>query len=862
MADTQKTIEILLQFKQAGEEILQAAQGSIEKLQSLTVSLGGDINSALSMPGAEQAQAKIGGVVGEVGILNVALKGTADEFKADKAAAESFSKSAVAGLNATAASAEGATAALLQTQQAAAGSSPSLVQGLNASLGRSSELGGTLRLLAGSGPILALSLAANAFEKLGKEIDDLSVKWRKGEISGSEFFEGLLLKVPVAGQISQGLLSIKDAITGVSYAEEVAAEKAKRTAEGWKEAARDIKNAAEVVQESHLQASEMIQKFDDQAALQKDSGDPVHSAIDQQIADEGSRRRDIYSRFDQRKKEIGFDTLPALRQSLGNPLINVGQIQSQIDTIEKAYKSLSEDVENELAHSQQLTDRAIAGIRKQAAAAFASEEIKKLAEDFKSNWDEAQKLVDGISRQIEAEDARLTQERSQLIKNAQTPQQKYDAGVKQLDQVQRYNPLPPGLYDQEKAKLQKTLDDELAALDKANSEKLIKQDELNAQLVTGMAREVANAQTSYDQDVANFHEALVKKEINQEQFDQLIVQRRQQMDEQLRQLSLQQHQAGEQVQLATLVANHQSTDAQLLQIQIDYERQAEQLRQEFQDQGLISEQQYNDALVALDKTTAEKRKAINGSFLDGVNQGAQEMADNVQTQAQIGDKVVHDMADGFANAFGEIVTGTKSVGGAFRDMAISILDDIAKMEAKAAFEALLSPILKGITAGIGGMFSGPGAGPLAGSPGEVSMPGGGAAFANSGGLIGRYAAGDVVGGGPWGPNIDSVLGMLTKGEFVVKRDAVWRPGVLPLLRAINSGMSVSDLGRSTAAALGSSAAAGAAPSSAASSPSGGAVIAAIPATDAHMRQLLEGGQNATIDFMKANYHRFAPRGGR
>ncbi|TCS68062.1 lambda family phage tail tape measure protein, partial [Sulfuritortus calidifontis] len=66
----------------------------------------------------------------------------------------------------------------------------------------------------------------------------------------------------------------------------------------------------------------------------------------------------------------------------------------------------------------------------------------------------------------------------------------------------------------------------------------------------------------------------------------------------------------------------------------------------------------------------------------------QPVADSLMT------KVAGQMQDAFANAFGDIVTGTKTVADAFRSMAQSILQSLARIFAQRAAEGIFKAVLK------------------------------------------------------------------------------------------------------------------------------------------------------------------------
>jgi hypothetical protein len=362
------------------------------------------------------------------------------------------------------------------------------------------------------------------------------------------------------------------------------------------------------------------------------------------------------------------------------------------------------------------------------------------------------------------------------------------------------------------------------------NEKAVAAQQAVVAITSGYQQMVAQNQLAYQQDLANWEKRLHAGEITPAQFNELQEKLAGDLSEKLRQADVKIQQAGDQVQLQILNAQHQASAAKLKQIDIDTAAQAEALRQQYRD-GLVSAEQYDAAIVALEKSTAEKRKEINGSFFDGLTLGFQKVVDAQLTMGQVGGQVAGDITGGLGDAFTSIITGSKSAADAFRGFAVSLLADIAKLIIE--FE-----ILQIVKAALGFFGSASGVG------GNLSGVAGGVHGVNTGGLIAGYAVGGMV-GTPSGPDRDSVLAGLTLGEFVVRRQAVQQPGVLPLLHAINSG----SLRQRIPVPAGGMAAA-------ATGGAGGVqIVPALVANDSQMRTLLEGGATAMLDFLRTNASR-------
>lgn len=178
-------------------------------------------------------------------------------------------------------------------------------------------------------------------------------------------------------------------------------------------------------------------------------------------------------------------------------------------------------------------------------------------------------------------------------------------------------------------------------------------------------------------------------------------------------------------------------------------------------------------------------------------------------------------------AIDSVVTGAKSMGAAFRDMAIGIVQDLIKIIVKMMVIQSLNM-----------MFGGAGLG-------ATSFFGIGA---NKGGLIPGFSRGGRVGGS--GPDRDSVPAMLTPGEFVLRRSAVQSLGV-NLLTALNN---VNMPGRLPMGPSGPIRGynAGGSVTKQTQAPTPAYVVA----NERSMQSLLSGGKAAMIEFLRSNRDSF------
>ena len=148
--------------------------------------------------------------------------------------------------------------------------------------------------------------------------------------------------------------------------------------------------------------------------------------------------------------------------------------------------------------------------------------------------------------------------------------------------------------------------------------------------------------------------------------------------------------------------------------------------------------------------------------LDKINKSFGNLAENMQT--------------GFEDAFGAFLDGTKSADDAFKDMMLSISQQIIKEQ----FSIGMRGLIGGVTGG-GGFNESGGGGILGSLLGGLGGLFGGKA---KGGLIRRYASGGYVDGGS-GVR-DDVPAMLTDGEYVLRKSAVNKYGI-DSLNMLNNG---------------------------------------------------------------------------
>lgn len=159
------------------------------------------------------------------------------------------------------------------------------------------------------------------------------------------------------------------------------------------------------------------------------------------------------------------------------------------------------------------------------------------------------------------------------------------------------------------------------------------------------------------------------------------------------------------------------------------------------------------------KETDERIKNGQAGMFESFGRGMQKAADQwgnmSQQMEKLGTGIANSISTNMTNAFTAMVTGSKSAGEAFRDMAVGILNDIAKMIIQLLVELAVRTAIKAIS----GYATG----------GSV---GGGASDGMSAADFSK-ASGHATGGTVWGGRggIDDIPAWLTAGEYVIPKDA-------------------------------------------------------------------------------------------
>lgn len=128
----------------------------------------------------------------------------------------------------------------------------------------------------------------------------------------------------------------------------------------------------------------------------------------------------------------------------------------------------------------------------------------------------------------------------------------------------------------------------------------------------------------------------------------------------------------------------------------------QQLIQDQQISGLTDKQKLtlDEMVKALDARIAKQQEIV-----DGVNKEARAL-DKVQQRQQrnqlLADGIANSIGNGIGQAFNVVLSGTKNWGDELRDIAANVLRDIANQLLQIM---VIQPLIKGISAGLGGLFN-------------------------------------------------------------------------------------------------------------------------------------------------------------
>jgi TP901 family phage tail tape measure protein len=252
----------------------------------------------------------------------------------------------------------------------------------------------------------------------------------------------------------------------------------------------------------------------------------------------------------------------------------------------------------------------------------------------------------------------------------------------------------------------------------------------------------------------------------------------------------------------------------------------EESKQKLKELFVDSPKLADEFIAKIDEMTAhvQQQKDEFGQLFTGFEAGIRNAADGMTKWADIGVKagemVADEISTGVADSFVEAIRGTKDFGDAMKEMASSIMADLAKMIIKAL-------ILRAVLAMMG---------------------------MNEGGEVPAAPVARAGGGPIPGPNVnrDTVPAMLTPGEFVHRKSAVdyYGPGIMGaindrLIPRSNLRMSSGKLGSANNSGL---FAGGGKVGSVNSSPSPAYIVAGEQTLD----RLLSGGNSAMINWISAN----------
>ena len=140
--------------------------------------------------------------------------------------------------------------------------------------------------------------------------------------------------------------------------------------------------------------------------------------------------------------------------------------------------------------------------------------------------------------------------------------------------------------------------------------------------------------------------------------------------------------------------------------------EAEKLQlEEIFNEGKISAEEYAEVLALLNNRQEKLKQLVTGGdfwggFQEGARESVRQLTDLTAAGKEAGAQLVNSIGDGLTDAFTDIITGTKSAAQAFRDFAITVLQEIARIAAKLLATKIVSSLFGGPAMETGGILPG------------------------------------------------------------------------------------------------------------------------------------------------------------
>lgn len=203
---------------------------------------------------------------------------------------------------------------------------------------------------------------------------------------------------------------------------------------------------------------------------------------------------------------------------------------------------------------------------------------------------------------------------------------------------------------------------------------------------------------------------------------------------------------------------------------------------------LVTGTQLESALLSNAQDKGQNGDSL-GSLFDSFKARFAGLKKDVADFANVGAQVANSLESSFSNAFGNFVTGTKNAKDAFRDFALSVLNDSARAFATKGVQSLLGSVFGGGFAS-GGPASGVNAlltgGEILLTPDQVQRIGPSTARALNNGTLVKRAEGGVIRGGS-GVR-DDVAMRVPSDSYVIRKSMVQRYGSDYIMGLANGGV--------------------------------------------------------------------------
>lgn len=271
-----------------------------------------------------------------------------------------------------------------------------MLSDLKSQFGKSSILGQIIPLLAGSGAIAALGMAAGKVREFGASIRDLSENWSTYAENQDKLTEKIASMVPVLGSVFLAVRDVESAITG-------SGKRAKEAVEHWEKYHDAVAKTKKLISDGAwsklLPFSQSIQKSVDEASLAMTS-DGTGKDILRAMQDSRHQAYQIKSLANDAIKSLGIEDMQKKideEVKLNGGTYYSQELREQLNELNKQKEDIEKARDDALNQIYNTEDVKIKAIRDNAA----TNEFKKIADAAAEAAKKVKDAMDDMQKQID-----------------------------------------------------------------------------------------------------------------------------------------------------------------------------------------------------------------------------------------------------------------------------------------------------------------------------------------------------------------------------------------------------------------------------------------------------------------------------